>query len=87
MSNAISSAVQTPVAAQPAAQTKAAAPQPTATAQAKPQPAPTDTVHISAAAQLSKEAIETPAQTFKEAAGGDQQARRLLAREAAEKKA
>jgi len=49
----------------------------------------TDTVHLSstAQAQLSvfqaavQEATETPAQTAKEASGGDPQAQRLLARE------
>jgi hypothetical protein len=52
----------------------------------KTQASPTDTVRISsAAAQALKEAIEDPAQTAKEAAGGDAQARRLLAKEAAEK--
>ncbi len=54
-------------------------------------PAPTvkasDSVKISAAAQAMQETIETPAQTAKEAAGGDVQARHLLAREAAEKAA
>lgn len=64
--------------------------QPTPLAQtaapAKSQPAPTDTVQISnAARQALQETIETPAQTTKEAAGGDAQARRLLAREAADK--
>jgi hypothetical protein len=52
--------------------------------------AETDTVHLSSAAQAQvsapkaalQEAAETPAQTAKEAAGGDIQARRLLAREA-----
>jgi hypothetical protein len=52
----------------------------------KSQPAPSDTVQISnAARQALQETIETPAQTAKEAAGGDVQARRLLAREAADK--
>ena len=55
--------------------------------QAAPQPgaAPTDAVQISAAAKSLQEAIETPAQTAKEAAGGDLQARHLLAKEAAAK--
>jgi hypothetical protein len=69
--------------AQPATQT-AAPPQQAAVS--KPQPPPTDTVQISsAAAQALKEAIENPTQTAKEAASGDQQAKRLLAREAADK--
>jgi hypothetical protein len=67
-------------------QTKAA---PTATQQAapsKPQANPTDTVQISTAAQqILKESIENPAQTTREAAGGDPQAKRLLAKEAADK--
>jgi hypothetical protein len=66
----------------PAAQSVTAPQQP---AQSKPQPAPTDTVQISAAAQALKEAIENPAQTAREAAGGDLQAKRLLAREAADR--
>ena len=49
----------------------------------------TDTIQLSSAAQAAlaavKEAQETPAQTAKEASGGDPQARRLLAREAAAK--
>jgi hypothetical protein len=59
---------------------------PATQAAAKPQPAaPSDTVQISAAAQALKEAIENPAQTAREAASGDQVARRLLAKEAADK--
>ena len=51
---------------------------------------PVDTVTISSAAQAlaqaaAKEAMETPAQTAQEARGGDTQAQRLLAKEAAEK--
>lgn len=43
-----------------------------------------DTVTISAAAKaMLQEARETPAQTAREAAGGDHQAQRLLAKEAA----
>jgi hypothetical protein len=43
----------------------------------------TDTVHITSAAQAGlQESIETPAQTAKEASGGDHQAQRLLAKEA-----
>jgi hypothetical protein len=43
-----------------------------------------DTVQISTAAQAAlKEALENPAQTTKEALGGDRQAQRLLAREEA----
>ena len=64
--------------AQPAAALKPAT-------QTKPQAAASDTVQISAAAQAIKEAVENPAQTAREAAGGDPQARRLLAKEAADK--
>jgi hypothetical protein len=46
-----------------------------------------DTVHVSSAAQAAlQEALETQAQTVKEAGSGDQQAQRLLAKEAAAKK-
>lgn len=45
----------------------------------------TDTVKINAAAQALQEATETRAQTMKEANAGDLVAKRLLAREAAEK--
>jgi hypothetical protein len=48
------------------------------------QPSASDTVQISNAAKaLSQENLETPAQTSKEASGGDIQAIRLLARHAA----
>jgi hypothetical protein len=53
--------------------------------------ASSDVVNLSNAAQtlaaILKEASETPAQTAKEAQGGDLQARRLLAKEAAAKPA
>jgi hypothetical protein len=61
-------------------QSKPATPQ----TQAKPQPAPTDTVTISAAKQIVQESLENSLQTAKEAANGDLQAKRLLAREAAD---
>jgi hypothetical protein len=49
---------------------------------------PAYTVQISnAARQMLQETTETPAQTAKEAAGGDRQAQRLLAKEAATEKA
>jgi hypothetical protein len=59
-------------------------------AQAASKPAAaSDVVNLSNAAQtmaaILKEASETPAQTTKEAQGGDLQARRLLAKEAAAK--
>jgi hypothetical protein len=48
---------------------------------------PKDTVHISGAAQSAlQEATETAVQTAKEARGGDRQAMRLMAREAAAKR-
>jgi hypothetical protein len=80
MSNAITSVTQTPTVSH--------------TTQAKQQPAQSkspaagtaDTVHLSSAAQsLLQEAAETPAQTAQEAASGDIQAKRLVAKEAAEK--
>ena len=52
--------------------------------QAKPQPTPTDTVTISAAKQIVQESLENSAQTTREAASGDLQAKRLLAKEAAD---
>ena len=48
-----------------------------------PQAAVTDTVQISNAVKILQETRETPAQTAKEAASGDLQAKALLAREAA----
>ncbi|HUV71178.1 MAG TPA: hypothetical protein VMW15_16080 [Terracidiphilus sp.] len=65
-------------------QTSSAAPS-SASSSSKPQPSagiPVDTVHISSAAKAAmQEAIETPAQTAREASAGDQQALRLLAKE------
>jgi hypothetical protein len=82
MANGISSVTHT----SPVAQT--ANPAPPKPSQAPKQPAPpTDSVKLSqtaqAAAAQSQELIETPAQTSKEAQGGDLQAKRLLASEAA----
>ncbi|QWR77140.1 hypothetical protein [Candidatus Magnetomonas plexicatena] len=57
------------------------------TEQAKPKTTPSATVSISAAAAALQEATETPNQTAKEARGGDQQAKRLLAKEAAQQAA
>ena len=49
----------------------------------KPQAAITDTVQLSGGSRAAlQELSETPAQTAKEAAAGDAQAKRLLAREA-----
>jgi hypothetical protein len=85
MISPVSNAAPTQAAAKPSAAQQAAAQSTSqATKQPAPQAAPADTVQISSAAQqLLKEAIETPAQTAQEAAGGDAQARRLLASEAA----
>ena len=84
MLNPISHATQTQVVPQP---TAARQPSP----QAKTQPAPTDSVQLSKAALAARavvqEASESQAQTAKEAASGDVQAKNLLVREAAEKTA
>jgi hypothetical protein len=79
MVNPVSSAptqVQPKAAVQPS-QTR----QPAAAATSKA--AVNDTVQLSNAAKIVQEATETQAQTVKEAGAGDQQARALLAREAA----
>jgi len=81
MSNTISSAVQ----GQPAVHVNRVQSTPSKAQPAAAQPLPKDTVRISATAQALKEATENPAQTAKEAAGGDQQAKRLLAKETADK--
>lgn len=53
---------------------------------ARPQTVPSDTVQLSSSAQAAlREALETPAQTAKEAGTGDLQAKRLLAKQAAVK--
>jgi hypothetical protein len=54
----------------------------------RPRPVPIDRVQLSREAQAAlREAVETPEQTAKEAASGDGQARRLLAKEEAAKEA
>lgn len=77
-------------ASQPPAPPQAATAARQSSPQAKPQPAPADTVQLSQAAlasrAISQEVSETHAQTAKEAAGGDNQARRLLAKELAAEK-
>lgn len=79
MSGAVSSATQPQPAPQPT-DVRAKAREP------RPQPGPSDTVQLSSAAQAAlREAMETPAQTAKEAGAGDVQAKRLLAKEAAAK--
>jgi hypothetical protein len=56
--------------------------------ESRPQSVPVDKVQLSSAAQAAlHEAMETPAQTAKEAGTGDQQAKRLLAVEATAKDA
>ena len=78
------SPVSSASAPQPVAQTKAQAAAPPASSQAKPQVSTTDTLQISNAARaMMREAIENPAPTAREAAAGDHQAMRLMAKEAA----
>lgn len=77
MSNPISSVAHS----QTVAQAPAAPPKPPA---AKSQSSPAASVKISNAATAAlQEAMETQAQTTREANGGDGQARRLLAKESA----
>jgi hypothetical protein len=76
MINPVTSATPATAAVPP----KAATQQP---AQSPSKTTPADTVTISAAKQILQESVETSAQTTKEAAGGDAQAKRLLAKEAA----
>jgi len=80
MSGQVTSVTQPQPAPQPT-DVRAKAPEP------RPQPAPpAATVQLSSAAQAAlREAMETPAQTAKEAGTGDAQAKRLLAKEAAAK--
>jgi hypothetical protein len=80
MINPVSNATQAHTDIQPAAERQSAAPAPA-------QPAATDSVQLSSAKALQQETLETPAQTVREANSGDLQARRLLAREAADKAA
>ena len=90
MIGSVNTAIHTPPAAPPTASGKKT-PAPVSNRQSSPSAgADVDTVQLSstAQAQLSfaqqarQEAMETPAQTLKEAMGGDRQAQRLLAREA-----
>jgi hypothetical protein len=71
--------------AQANSQPEPATPKPAAAPTAKATQTPTDTVHISSAALQSPahEIQETRAQTIQEAAKGDNQAKRLLAKEEA----
>jgi len=77
-----------PIQPQPPVQQAAAAAsrQPAPPAAGKPQPATTDTVQISAAAKALQELTETSVQTGQEARGGDVQAQKLQAKEAADAK-
>jgi hypothetical protein len=90
MANAISSATPADPTIAPAAQKLPVAKSAKATddsTQAKPVAAPKDTVQISGAAQSAvQEARETRTQTTQEAAKGDRQAQKLLAKETAAKK-
>ena len=75
VSNALPQQVESAQPATPAAQASSTP--------VKPQAPVTDTVQLSGGSKAAlQELSETPAQTAKEAAGGDAQARRLLAREA-----
>jgi Ribonuclease G/E len=79
MINAISNTVQPQI--EPAAQPAKAAAQPGSN-QVTQQAPVTDTVQLSSGAKAAlQELSETPTQTAKEAASGDAQARRLLAKE------
>jgi len=74
VSNALPQQVETAPPAPPAAQASSAP--------VKPQAPVADTVQLSSGSRAAlQELSETPAQTAKEAAGGDAQAKRLLARE------
>jgi hypothetical protein len=81
MGSPISGVTQAPANSQP----EAAQPKTAAAPAAKTPQTPTDTVHLSSAAVQTpaQEIRETPAQTIQEAAKGDNQAKRLLAKEEA----
>lgn len=82
MSDPITSAtpVQAPVQVRPTAAHEKRA------SEAAPPSVPKDTVQLSSAAQAAlQEAMETPAQSAKEAGAGDLQAKRLVAKQAAAK--
>jgi len=79
MPDGVSSVTQAQVATQ-ATDVRAKAPD------RRPQPVPSETVQLSSAAQAAlQEAVETQAQTAREAGQGDLQAKILLAKEAAAK--
>jgi hypothetical protein len=81
MSDSVGSVTQTQ-AAEKVAEARAKTPE------SRPQPVPIDKVQLSSAAQAAlREAVETPAQTAKEAGSGDMQAKRMLAKQEAAKEA
>ena len=80
MINPISSGTSPQAIVQPTA-----VPPPAPKPQPQPVAVPNDTVQLSAAALALQEARETPAQTAREAAAGDLQAKHLLAHEAVAK--
>jgi len=80
MINPISSGTTPQATVQPTA-----VPPPVPKPQTQPVAVPNDTVQLSAAALALQEARETPAQTAREAAAGDLQAKHLLAHEAVAK--
>ena len=86
MSNSITSATQTESAVRPTGSLQSAAVSNSEPSKPQSVTKAADTVQLSQAAQAAlaalKEIAETSAQTTKEAAGGDSQARRLLAKEA-----
>ena len=79
MISPVTSAAHTQAAAPSTARPKPAQPKP------PPTPSSTDTVNLSSAKAIVQESLETSAQTTKEAASGDIQARNLLAKQAAAK--
>lgn len=80
MLSAISHVSATPNTNQPSASARQPPPQ------ANSQPSSTDTVTLSASAQLQQELTETSAQTAREASKGDIQAKHLQSEEAAAQK-
>jgi hypothetical protein len=92
MAHAITSATPTELATatqtRPVASSAASSQKPTPSQPQSTTSIPKDTVQISTAAQTAlQEAKETPTQTAQEARSGDHQAQRLLASQAAAKKA
>jgi hypothetical protein len=80
MVHAITNPTQAPASQTTTASSKTAQPKP----QSKPQPSAADTVKLTSVAKaVLQEALESPAQTAKEASAGDVQAKRLIAKEAA----